>query len=217
MDQASFWTTPRHQLPLVHVDIIPIRTPARFPPATSSEEAVKDDGGFYLSAEQIGPTLASSLSFDPRKAWGDRQVLPMVVASGRWENIPICPLKPPVSLKADTSAVSGAANVASSPANPSKKKKKPYLLSACLWAAASFRTRGRHDPSHSVDDTQDRLREWLEFHFIVGFDHIFVYDNSGAFGNRTGLKATLDEFPSHQVTWIDWPSQVSRLDESSVR
>jgi hypothetical protein len=85
---------------------------------------------------------------------------------------------------------------------------KPYLLAACLWASASFRTRGKDNAKISIDDTKERLREWIEFHLLVGFDHIYVYDNSGAFGNATNLKDIVNLFPSTQVSWIDWPSQV---------
>ena len=54
-----------------------------------------------------------------------------------------------------------------------------------------------------------RLQEWIEFHLLVGVDHIYVYDNSGAFGNSTNsLRPVVDLFPSSQVTWIDWPMQV---------
>ena len=35
------------------------------------------------------------LGFDARKRWGDRNVVPRVEASGRWENFPICKPPPP--------------------------------------------------------------------------------------------------------------------------
>ena len=70
--------------------------------------------------------------------------------------------------------------------------------------------------------------EWIEFHLMVGFDHIYVYDNSGAFVDSGGggsgddgtttnnattrtihnLKPIVEAFPPSQITWIDWPSQV---------
>jgi hypothetical protein len=43
---------------------------------------------------------------------------------------------------------------------------------------------------------------------MVGFDHIYVYDNSGAHSNETSLADVLDNYPSSQVTRIDWPSLV---------
>ena len=43
---------------------------------------------------------------------------------------------------------------------------------------------------------------------LVGFDHIYVYDNSGAHTNETSLKPILDLYPADKITRIDWPSIV---------
>ena len=59
-----------------------------------------------------------------------------------------------------------------------------------------------------IGDTKLRLQEWIEFHLLVGFDHIYVYDNSAAFSNETNLAPVTDKFPSDRVSRIDWPSQV---------
>ncbi len=192
---ANDWTThDKENVPLFHVDVIPIRTPARFPLSST-------DGGFYLSEEQVGSEWAKRLAFDPLQAWGDRHVLPLPEASGRWENLPLCPVSATTETTFDH-------NVATP--SISHQSTKRNLLSACLWAAASFRTRGKENVKHSIDDTLARLQEWIEFHLLVGFDHIYVYDNSGAFGNSTSssLKPIVQSFPSSQVTWIDWPMQV---------
>jgi hypothetical protein len=50
------------------------------------------------------------------------------------------------------------------------------------------------------------LLEWIEFHLLVGFDHIYVYDNSGAHSDETDLAEVTNVFPPEQVTRIDWPS-----------
>lgn len=42
---------------------------------------------------------------------------------------------------------------------------------------------------------------------MVGFDHIYVYDNSGAHTNETSLEPVLAPF-GDSVTRIDWPSTV---------
>jgi hypothetical protein len=42
----------------------------------------------------------------------------------------------------------------------------------------------------------------------VGFDHVYVYDNTGAHSNVTSLAPVLAKFPESQVTRIDWPSIV---------
>lgn len=165
--------------PTVHVDLIPIRTPPRFGP----KEA-------HFPVGMIRPD--EEIVFDAKERWGDRNVMPRVEASGRWENIPIC-FPPSIGSKFEQ-------EVATSP------KQKPHTLSACLWASASFRTRGAGQAP--TTDTIKRLEEWIEFHLMVGFDHIYVYDNSGAQTNETSLAPLLDTYPSSKVTRIDWPSIV---------
>ena len=83
-------------------------------------------------------------------------------------------------------------------------QKKAHFLSACLWASAVFKTRGHTDLVNT--DTIRRLKEWIEFHLLVGFDHIYVYDNSGAHSNETSLEQILLGYD--EVTRIDWPSTV---------
>lgn len=151
--------------PLLHLDIIPIRTSVRY------QE-------IHLDQDLVGPTTELP-RFDPATRWGTNHVVPAVEASGRWANIPVCPLQRP---------------------------KKKYFLSACLWASAEFKTRGRSETSDS--DTILRLREWIEFHLMVGFDHFFVFDNSGAHTNKTNLSSVLQEFGDDYVTRVEWPSIV---------
>jgi hypothetical protein len=43
-----------------------------------------------LNAGLVGPQNVGA--FDPVQAWGNRNVLPHVQASGRWENVPVCPI-----------------------------------------------------------------------------------------------------------------------------
>jgi hypothetical protein len=87
-------------------------------------------------------------------------------------------------------------------ANPAPK---PNFLTACLWASVEFKTRGKKTGASS--DTTQRLLEWIEFHLMVGFDHIYVYDNSGAHTNETSLEPLLSQYPG-KVTRINWPSIV---------
>jgi Glycosyltransferase family 92 len=191
--------------PTLHVDLIPIRTPPRF--------GVDD---MYLTEEMIGPrsewdnsdwnnwTSAFNKSrqgFDPYLNWGDKSVLPRVEASGRWTNLPICqvPSVPEAKSKLEELV----------PMKTSQMKfntvgtPKPHLLSACLWAAASFKTRG--EAKNPILDTSTRLKEWIEFHLMVGFDHIYVFDNSGEQSQDLSLKPVIDEFPSSRVSRVEWP------------
>jgi hypothetical protein len=170
--------------PTVHVDLIPIRTPPRFGP----KEAHFPDGMIRPDEE---------ITFDAKKRWGDHNVMPRVEASGRWENIPICS---PPSIGSKVEAVDVVKPAVTT------AKQKPHVLSACIWASASFRTRGAGQAP--TTDTLRRLVEWIEFHLMVGFDHIYVYDNSGAQTNETSLAPLLDTYPPSKVTRIDWPSIV---------
>jgi hypothetical protein len=170
----------------VYVDLIPIRTSVRY------EE-------LYLTEDLIGPKEDWELdAFDPVTRWGQNNVLPRVEASGRWQNIPIC--FPPQVVGADEEEGITSRFL---PGKPSQQK--PHFLSACLWASAEFKTRGKKKGAST--DTMQRLEEWIEFHLMVGFDHIYVYDNSGAHTNETSLAPLLSRYPG-KVTRINWPSIV---------
>jgi Glycosyltransferase family 92 len=146
--------------------------------------------------------------FDPIRRWGYNNVLPRVEASGRWSNIPIC--LPPELV--DTQIVHTETEIDTFDTTKVTRKlvpnidelsSKPHFLAACIWASAEFKTRGKANGAST--DTIDRLKEWIEFHLMVGFDHIYVYDNSGANTNETSLEDALSLF-SGKVTRIDWPS-----------
>jgi hypothetical protein len=176
----------------LHVDLIPIRTSVRY----------KEH---YLTEDMVGPVNTDK--FDPVARWGPNHVIPPVEASGRWENIPIC-FPPQPKLAHDS--VSKKEQVA---VKLHEDTQKPYFLSACLWASAEFKHRGQKHFSNT--DTIKRLREWIEFHLLVGFDHIYIYDNTGAHTNSTSLEPIVNEFPPHQVTRIDWPSIVCNNNKPS--
>lgn len=165
------------------VDLVPIRTSIRY-----------DE--HMLTEEQIGPRETWEIKgFDPIQRWGHNNVVPHVQASGRWENIPICL---PPQLSGDSRQAELVPDVTARPS-------KPHYLSACVWASAEFKTRGLSRASDAISDTVMRAHEWIEFHLMVGFDQIYLYDNSGAQTNETSLKEVADRFPG-KVTYIDWPS-----------
>jgi Glycosyltransferase family 92 len=148
--------------------------------------------------------------FDPVRHWGFDHVVPRVEASGRWANIPIC--MPPELVdekitQTDTDIDTLVTRTVTRKLVPNinEIQVKPHFLVGCLWASAEFKTRGK-DRGASTD-TIDRLKEWIEFHLMVGFDHIYVYDNSGAHTNETSLEETLLSYPG-KVTRVDWPSTV---------
>jgi len=170
--------------PTVYLDLVPIRTSARY------DEV-------HLTEEQIGPVSSRGTNtFDAVARWGNANVMPRVEASGRWSNIPVC--LPPKLADSETGISKLAPDLLMN-----KKDKKPHFLSACLWASAEFRTRGRKQAAES--DTLSRFEEWLEFHFMVGFDHVYLYDNSGAHTNETSLASVVAKYPG-KITRIDWPA-----------
>lgn len=165
--------------PTLYVDLVPIRTSTRYREV-------------YFTEEQVGPLNETGRDlFDPHLRWGSKNVIPRVEASGRWANIPICL---PPSLPSPNGEQS---------LMPQPVKKKPLTLSACLWASAEFKSRGHAHSSHS--DTMTRFIEWLEFHFMVGFDHVFLYDNSGAHTNETSLEEVAKLYPG-RITRLEWPA-----------
>jgi len=208
--------------PSVYVDVIPIRTALRygkkmsyFTPDMAGETLEINDNHFgwddlmtnnivHVNKEPMSnvhhPSRRMKNGFDPRLFWGDDHVLPRIEASGRWENLPVC--SPPV-VSHDTAKDLSISNKQQGDRKGITKKHK---LTACLWASASFTTRGN---AQAVSDTTTRLVEWIEFHLLVGFDHIYVYDNTGAHTDETSLEPTLyPRFLDSEVTRIDWPCQV---------
>lgn len=167
--------------PTVWLDVVPIRTPARY-------------HELHLGTDVIGPHRQwreGALPWNVTRDAGLAHVLPAVPASGRWANLPLCPPHQPKDVTVD--------DMEQLPTT------KPHYLSACLWASAEFKTRGQH--KGGISDTSQRLYEWLTFHFMVGFDHVYVYDNSAANTNTTNLEPILRQF-GDKVTRIEWPSVV---------
>ena len=158
---------------------------------TNNIVRINDDPITYDGIEH--PPRKMKNGFNPRLFWGDKHVLPRIEASGRWENLPVCS-HPGVGY--DTEKEKQIAD--------RKGEVKQHKLTACLWASASFTTRGN---AQAVSDTPTRLIEWIEFHLLVGFDHIYVYDNTGAHTDETSLESTLfPRFLDSEVTRIDWVS-----------
>jgi Glycosyltransferase family 92 len=178
-------------------DLIPIRTPPRF--------GVPDQyfQPMYKSEETKDPTQR----FDPVKAWGDQHILPKVEDSGRWENIPICK---PSLLTYGNGRDSHLTNTPELPNAP--QMTKHHRLVSCIWASAGYTTRGNR---FAINDGQRRLLEWITYNKVIGFDHVYLYDNSGAFTDDISLKAIADLFPD-DVTYIPWPAQICNNNPNNV-
>ena len=226
-EQSHFWLSPlMFHCPIpahlqqsttdLTLDIVPIRTPARR----------NDRDGFFFHDGHGGPT-----TFDAEKMWGRDHVLPMAEDSGRWENLPVCSLPRPPPPSEPPDDADGAREQSADDAIPDARKKKPHRLVACTWTSALHQRRGNE---RRIADGKARLREWIAFNLLVGFDHVYVFDNTGAnatifrlknevdpdFGNDTSrvddrgrptdddLSSVTNLFPPSRVTRIDWPATV---------
>jgi hypothetical protein len=166
-------------------DIIPIRTPPRYGSPIQ-----------YLQPqyEEFSP-MDPKERFNATAIYGTNHVLPRIEDSGRWENIPICL---PSLMQYEQQQLS------SLPVSITAPIPKIHRLVSCLWVSAGYTTRGER---FAVNDGQRRLLEWMTYNQQIGFDHFYIYDNSGAFSNETTVQPVVDLFPG-AVTYIQWPSAV---------
>lgn len=173
------------------VTLVPIRTPPRYG---------KPDR--FLPPRFQSPTTHHN--FSVAEEWGDSHVLPKIVDSGRWENIPIClpttKAYPDVTGPPQTDEETNLQNDAKSILKSTKNTRKHRVV-ACTWSSTSYATRGER---FAIDDGARRLDEWIRFHLLIGFDHIFVYDNSH--GNAS-LEPVTDQFRG-KVTRVPWPATI---------
>lgn len=180
----------------IYVDLIPIRTPPRYgPPNEFLPPYYKE---FQLEGDEV---------FDPVKAWGDNQIMPRIQDSGRWENIPIC--KPSLL---EYGQQENDSDVLAPAAATEKVPFKAHKLVSCLWASSGYATRGER---FAINDGQRRLLEWITYNKLIGVEHFFLYDNSGAHTTDTSLQPIADLFPD-DVTVIKWPSKVCNNNKNNV-
>lgn len=69
---------------------------------------------------------------------------------------------------------------------------KKYYVSLC----AIFKNEGRY------------LKEWLEYHRLIGIDHIYLYNNFSTDNYRIVLQKYIND---GYVTLIDWPYELSQI------
>jgi hypothetical protein len=142
-------------------DVIPIRTSPRY--GTSEVYFTEDMAGPWVSWETSKPNIfvnntSPSSGFDVMTWWGTNKVLPRVEASGRWENNLLC--RPPtveLDKKEQTILTTLKNNNVLYKEQTKAVTKIPHTVSACLWAAESFKTRGVRKESGATRDTKHRL------------------------------------------------------------
>ncbi len=78
-------------------------------------------------------------------------------------------------------------------AKPKQDEKRKYHVSLCIM----------------FKDEALYLREWLEYHLMVGVDHFYMYDNNSSDGYESVIKSYLEE---GLVTLIPWPKEHSQVE-----
>jgi len=163
----------------IYLDLATIRTPIRQP------------GEWFI--KEVG----EDRMFDVYRSWGKDMPVAKIEDTTRWENIHI-----PVSTFLQKEVEK---NGKGSDLNAQIQPTKPHKLVACTWSSAAHNRRG---DAVTLLDGKERLKEWIAFNILVGFDHVVVYDNSAANSNTTNLKDVTDMFDSKFVTHIDWPCKL---------
>lgn len=185
-------TTELSNRPAFHVDLIPIRTPVR-----SNYQMLFD------KVEAKDNNVSESLYL--KKVFGTNPIVPPMDDAGRWQNLPIC--RRFDNLFPGRERVEGDRDQEVSLMDTGQKIEKPYRLVACTWASANYKRRG---DTTTVSDTARRLREWIEFHLMVGIDHIYVYDNTDMIenGNVSAIYGVSKSFGRDRVTYNAWPCKI---------
>jgi hypothetical protein len=232
--QVASGETVHNDYATLYFDLIPIRTKPRYGHPTE-----------FLPPKYLGVTPTG---YNATLEWGeDGYILPEIESSGRWANIPIC--RPPLKEKqleisewenknsganrAGTGAQRGveASRSVAGPLIEAKKSNaavlgnstdKPHRLVACTWTSVGFKTRG---DASTIRDGPERLKQWIEFHLLSGFDHMYIFDNSGhlhqtqadAEDPELSLAQVTDQFSPRQVTRINWPSKICNNNKSNSK
>jgi len=96
-------------------------------------------------------------------------------------------------------AVFGHGRMGDAVANPDRvrnEEKKNHFFSIC----AIFRNEEKY------------LKEWIEYHLLIGTDHFYLYNNRSLDGFRKVLKPYIQQ---GIVTLIDWPDRIEKEDEEN--
>jgi Glycosyltransferase family 92 len=143
----------------------------------------------------------------------DKYYLPPVAESARWANLRVCPVNAPLPLPSSAQAPSISEQQTFSQtadsqlahqsieATPSSSQPPPlHNWVICTWTASSYQRRG---DVTTIDDTRDRLMEWILFYRMVGVDHIYIYDNTFIEGS-SDYQSTVKDYNSDKDESF-WP------------
>lgn len=75
---------------------------------------------------------------------------------------------------------------------PKRDAKRKHHISLCIM----------------FKDEAPYLREWIEYHLMVGVDHFYMYDNNSSDGYKSVIESYLDE---GLITLIPWPEEHAQV------
>lgn len=75
---------------------------------------------------------------------------------------------------------------------PKRKEKRKYHISLCIM----------------FKDEAPYLREWIEYHHMIGVDHFYLYDNNSSDNYETVIRPYLEE---GLVTLVRWPYEKGQV------
>ena len=75
---------------------------------------------------------------------------------------------------------------------PKRDAKRKHHISLCIM----------------FKDEAPYLREWIEYHLMVGVDHFYMYDNNSSDGYKLVIESYLDE---GLITLIPWPEEHAQV------
>ena len=141
--------------PALYVDLIPIRISTR--------------DNYLLTYEQTGSKhFKRSEKINLTNFFGNQYVIPPMNDAGRIENLPICRRRHQQQQQNHSDKLISTNNDSKPNHSITKKHQKPYRLVACTWTSSSYARRGDDD---FISDSASRLKEWIQFHLMVGIDH----------------------------------------------
>ena len=76
---------------------------------------------------------------------------------------------------------------------PIRNEKRKYHISLCIM----------------FKDEAPYLREWIEYHRLIGVDHFYLYNNNSSDNYEMVIKPYIEQ---NIVTLIDWPHQHAQVD-----
>jgi hypothetical protein len=97
-----------------------------------------------------------------------------------------------------------------------RKNHKQHYLAGCIWTTGDtyLRVDDVTLKKSNISDILPRIKEWITFHRMVGFEHFYIYDNSEK-PHGPLWEVLLPYIRQGLVTYIHWPPKVCYRHRSS--